>query len=588
MKKIFTFFIALALTHLVYSQSNTFPTSGRVGIGTITPDSSAILELRSSDQGLLMPRMTMSQRDSIGLPATGLLIYQTDAKPGFYFFSDSTWKGIAVKGIFTIGDTLFLSGGKNLADSNTFVGATLNVNNTGTGNTFVGSSAGKSNADGEGCTFVGAAAGQRNGAGISNTFVGNSAGLSTTVGGRNSFYGGNAGFFNTTGAKNCFYGCAAGMNNTTGFTNSFFGYKSGLHNTTADLNSFFGNESGNTNTTGTQNTFLGARAGDINSTGSFNVFAGYLAGGTNTIASNNTFLGIKSGLNISTGGNNTFLGAYVGATTGNINNSIAIGINFNVSQSHIIQLGGPVITKMGVGKNPDAGDILDFQVTTAKLTTGGVWTNASDKKLKDHFEDVDKRDILDKINQLNIQRWHYRADDKSITHIGPFAQDFYKLFGVGDDTTISTIDPAAVALLAVQELSKQNAEKDAAISQMQSAIDQLKTMVYEMQQSFSECCQNYNINNMEKTSNDLPRLEPNIPNPFSKNTVIKFYLPATIKNASIVVSSLVGLEIKTFMLSNSGNGQITFNTENLTAGEYIYDLVIDGRKVDSKKMTLTK
>ncbi len=55
-----------------------------VGIGTNTPDSSAILDLNSTDKGVLVPRMTAAQRKAIVQPAKGLLVYQTDSAYGFY------------------------------------------------------------------------------------------------------------------------------------------------------------------------------------------------------------------------------------------------------------------------------------------------------------------------------------------------------------------------------------------------------------------------------------------------------------------------------------------------------------------------
>ena len=47
----------------------------QVGIGTITPDSSSVLDLFSTDKGFLLPRLTTSQRDAINNPANGLMIY---------------------------------------------------------------------------------------------------------------------------------------------------------------------------------------------------------------------------------------------------------------------------------------------------------------------------------------------------------------------------------------------------------------------------------------------------------------------------------------------------------------------------------
>lgn len=69
------------------------------------PDASAILELKSSTQGLLIPRMAISERNLIISPATGLLIYQTDDTPGFYQFNGSTWEAIG-SGTIAINDLL--------------------------------------------------------------------------------------------------------------------------------------------------------------------------------------------------------------------------------------------------------------------------------------------------------------------------------------------------------------------------------------------------------------------------------------------------------------------------------------------------
>ncbi|MDA3819019.1 MAG: hypothetical protein PF590_00885, partial [Candidatus Delongbacteria bacterium] len=50
-------------------------------------DASAMLDVKSTSAGMLIPRMTMAQRDAIGSPATGLLIFQTDNTPGYYYNS---------------------------------------------------------------------------------------------------------------------------------------------------------------------------------------------------------------------------------------------------------------------------------------------------------------------------------------------------------------------------------------------------------------------------------------------------------------------------------------------------------------------
>jgi hypothetical protein len=49
------------------------------------PDPSAMLDVKSTMKGILIPRMTQVQRNAIASPAPGLMIYQTDAGPGLYY-----------------------------------------------------------------------------------------------------------------------------------------------------------------------------------------------------------------------------------------------------------------------------------------------------------------------------------------------------------------------------------------------------------------------------------------------------------------------------------------------------------------------
>jgi len=91
----FTFVIILAaaisLSNAVHAQVS-INTSGN------NPDASSMLDISSDSHGLLIPRMTLSQRGNIDLTAspTALLIYQIDNTPGFYYYDGSSW--IAMQG----------------------------------------------------------------------------------------------------------------------------------------------------------------------------------------------------------------------------------------------------------------------------------------------------------------------------------------------------------------------------------------------------------------------------------------------------------------------------------------------------------
>jgi len=105
---------------------------------------------------------------------------------------------------------------------------------------------------------------------------------------------------------------------------------------------------------------------------------------------------------------------------------------------------------------------------------------------------VDCREVLDKVAGLPVTKWNYKAQDKSVRHIGPVAQDMYAAFGVGEtDTGITTIDADGVALAAIKglnqrlkdkdrEFSELRAEKDRENAQLRAEMDELKALVKAM------------------------------------------------------------------------------------------------------------
>lgn len=91
MKK-YTFRIALAL--LLFPAGAAFA-QNNVGIGTTTPNASSVLEMQSTTQGVLVPRMTTAQRLAIATPANGLLVYDTNFDCFFYYVAaTSTWQNM--------------------------------------------------------------------------------------------------------------------------------------------------------------------------------------------------------------------------------------------------------------------------------------------------------------------------------------------------------------------------------------------------------------------------------------------------------------------------------------------------------------
>ncbi len=75
----------LLFATFTYAQNIAINTTGNA------PHNSAMLDITANNRGLLIPRMTLVQRNNIAAPATGLLIYQTNNTPGFYYFDGTVW-----------------------------------------------------------------------------------------------------------------------------------------------------------------------------------------------------------------------------------------------------------------------------------------------------------------------------------------------------------------------------------------------------------------------------------------------------------------------------------------------------------------
>lgn len=113
--------LCLMLPGFVFGQSN-------AGIGTTTPHASALLEVAGFTQGLLIPRMTNAQRNAIGAPTLGLIIYQTDANAitsevsTFYYWNG--WKWVPWGGI---ADLWLITGNAGTTPGTNFLGTTDSV-----------------------------------------------------------------------------------------------------------------------------------------------------------------------------------------------------------------------------------------------------------------------------------------------------------------------------------------------------------------------------------------------------------------------------------------------------------------------------
>jgi len=182
--------------------------------------------------------------------------------------------------------------------------------------------------------------------------------------------------------------------------------------------------------------------------------------------------------------------------------SVAIGSDAYADHAGAIVLGdasgnsvrssaaNQLTARVGGGVRFFSNTLMTTGVTLAP--NASAWASLSDANSKEHFRELDGADVLEKLARMPIQEWNYKAQDASIRHVGPTAQDFHAAFGLGEDPLrISTIDADGIALRAIQaleartraamdelrretaELRRENADLRAVISALQVRLDTL-------------------------------------------------------------------------------------------------------------------
>ena len=358
------------------------------------------------------------------------------------------------------GDTATVSGG--YANTASFGYATVgggNVNTASSGFATVGG--GDTNiASGNHATVGG---GNRNAASGPYATVG--GGIRNTASGPYASVGG--GYENSASANGATVG--GGVNNTASFNSSTVGGGYG-NSATAQYATIGGG--GRTNAT---DAATGNRVTDN---------YGTVGGGGNnqagdTTTSNRAYATVAGGRsNTASGTYATVAGGFTNLASGNY--SFAAGRQAKALHTGSFVWGDSAAANIAsTGANQfiarASGGVTFY--STANATAGvrlepgaGAWSTLSDRNSKANITAVDSASILERLASIPIQLWNYKAQDASVKHIGPMAQDFAAAFGVGEnDTTISTVDADGVALAAIQGLHQENQQLKARVATLEQA-----------------------------------------------------------------------------------------------------------------------
>ncbi|MCW3110029.1 MAG: hypothetical protein JWQ09_4535 [Segetibacter sp.] len=580
-----------------FTETMRITATGNVGIGTTGP--AAILDIASTTKGVLLPRMTTAQRNAIVSPATGLLVYQTDGTPGFYYYR-SGWNAI---GASAFGANTTLS---NLDDS-TAVNSDLLPDTTGTKN-LGDTSAGWKNLYLTGDIYV---RGNRylSSVGIDNNFFGTSAGSNITSGTYNTGSGFQALFSNTNGYSNTADGFQSLYTNT-GTYNTASGYQSLFFNTTGYANNASGAFALYSNTTGSYNTAFGPDALIGNTTGNSNTAVGLDALRNMNTTNYNTGIGYYAGENTYGAIQGTFLGAQTRGGTG-LSNVTAIGYGATATASNQIMLGNAAVTSVkaagsfviysdGRFKRDIKQDVpgLDF-INKLRPVTYHYNIHDLNKHIDPSVTDTKKgvmkgKESLAKESRLNEEAITQKEKKLYTGFIAQEVEDaakklnydfsgIYKPANDKDVYGLSYSDFVVPLVKAVQELSKKNEElnkKAEQIDLLQKEVADLKEMVTRLANGQVLTTTNNSLNNIT--------LDQNNPNPFGSITSIPYNVPAGFKSAQLVITDASGKTFKSISLQKAGQGLVNLDATLLSSGAYNYTLIVDGKMITTRKMVVIK
>ena len=315
------------------------------------PNSKAEVDISSTTMGLLIPRLTTAQRNTLETTLTagekGLWVYDTDLNK-FFFFNGSSFEQVA-NGVLTFlrdtdGDTYLKAEAHTDEDKIRFAGSgteyfvmdagRLHFTNTGK-SVFMGYQAGANDdlSDNRNL-FIGYRAGRYTTSGEQNNALGREALSDNTTGSMNTAAGYSIMKRNTTGSNNTALGNIALYQNNSGDFNTAAGSHSLYTNSEGYRNSAFGRNASYWNTAGNKNSALGSSALYSVKNDSLNTAAGYQTSGSSE-ATGNTALGKYVLYSNDDGEYNTALGNdALGHIYGNDNTAIGVWSGYNIQEGY--------------------------------------------------------------------------------------------------------------------------------------------------------------------------------------------------------------------------------------------------------------
>lgn len=289
------------------------------------------------------------------------------------------------------------------------------------------------------------------------------------------------------------------------------------------------------------------------------------------------------------------------------------------------------------------GDLLTTDDSPEKPTAGS-WSGYSDKRLKKDIKIFsDGLNVLRKLNPVSYQFNGIGNLPTGKSYIGVLAQDIKEIapYCIGetsmkikqsessafsaDGDVFENVAPDTsgiaksivksytfnydglvyVLINSVKQLDSSVTDLEKATEKyetLQQKYDSMAQQLNELEQFTKQCCTvgssqngtgNDNNGNLSVIQTELANknnfvLYQNEPNPFSNQTVIRYFLPENAMTVFIVFHDEFGKEVNKVEVKEKGFGKIEASTTNLASGIYTYSIIANGKTMDTKKMIRSK
>ncbi len=278
------------------------------------------------------------------------------------------------------------------------------------------------------------------------------------------------------------------------------------------------------------------------------------------------------------------------------NGNISIATTVSPSTHNTIYIYGPRLTFGGYGNRffkfdcspsdprwwSSTGDVVFYDTEKGRFCDiqAKSFRVASDIRYKTEISELENS--LDKILSIDGVSFFWQDANglKSTTETTPtsgfIAQDIEKVIPnlvYSDSTGYKTMDYIGLLPYVVESIKELNQK----VETQEEYIQELEAQVGTSTGSLKDVIAQRNES----------KLYSNNPNPFNTETTIKYFVSTNASKAYVTIYDLNGKQLMSNAISNFGEGEILILAGDLSAGMFLYSLIVDGILIDTKKMIIT-